>query len=205
MSSTTKTAAITEPIITSSSFLGSSNDVNTLPTSGSTFGAMSYNINSMLGWSLGAPTTADVYLYSDLVNSGVNYYDVADASTVVFTANDANYADQTLVKIVSTFMTYGDETLFVTSFTPTDYSTQFSSSDGLIGMSWLPWNVHGVLSADGSGNYCVKTYYGTLDYVTCNPLRKSALYIKLFTTLKLLGISIGIFALGKLIYHFASK
>ena len=62
-------------------------------------------------------------------------------------------------------------------------------------MSWLPWNVMAILDKT-SGNYNIKTYYdGGVIYV--NPLRSEVLWIKLFTFLKLNGISLGSYALIK--------
>jgi hypothetical protein len=173
---------------------------NTLPTGGSTFGALKYNLNEKLGWMLGAPSASDVYLYSDLAFDNLGgYYDFCTPSNkTLFKVNDATYPDQTLVKVVSTFMYFGADVIQVSTFDPKDYATQFGKQDGLLGMAWLPWNVYGL--KDANGNYCVKHYYGTSIYVTCNPMRKEVVYIKMFTILKLIGITFGTYALFKLTY-----
>lgn len=186
--------------------------VSTLPTEGSSFSALRYNLNERFQWpsllsSLGHPSEEDIYLYSDLAfNSGGNYYYdfKADPSTALFKQYDNNYANQKLVNFTSLYMTYGDWVIQVNNYSPEDYSKKFSSSDGLFGMSWLPWNVTGLPNSDG--NYCVKYYYTNPNIaIKCNPMRREVLYIKMFTVLKLFGIGIGFFALIKLIYHFSKK
>jgi hypothetical protein len=167
---------------------------------GNSFGALRYNLNSMLGWIFGAPSNVNVYTYSDLfygdptnTDSGMIYYDIANPSTVVFTAYDTTYSDQTLVKIISAIMSGGDDVLSAASLTPIAYSAKYGASDGLFNMSWLPWNVMGL--SDGT-NYNVKTYYdgGVLNV---NPLRREVLWIKLFTFLKISGLTLGSYALVK--------
>jgi hypothetical protein len=180
-------------------------NVSTLPTSGSVFGALKYNINEKLGWMLGSPSATDIYLYSDLVFDNQNgYYDLAsDSSNILFTHLDTTYPDQTLVKAVSTFMTFGDDVIQIDTYDPKDYVTNFASKDGLMGMTWLPWDVYGIKNKDG--NYNVKHYYGNTVHVTCNPLRREVLSIKMFTLLKIFGISLGVYALIKLIIHEVKK
>ena len=169
---------------------------------GNSFGALKYNLNSMLGWMLGAPSNVEVYTYSDLFYadptngdsaSARDYADIAKPSVVLFTYDDTTYADQTLVKILGAIMMGGDDVLGAASLTPTAYSTLYGASDGLFGRSWLPWNVMGL--SDGT-NYNVKTYYdgGVLNV---NPLRREVLWIKLFTFLKISGLSLGSYALIK--------
>lgn len=180
---------------------------STLPTGGSTFGALKYNLNEKLGWMLGEPSADDVYLYSDLAfdnNSG--YYDFKNALTnpaPIFKVNDTTYPDQVLVKVVSTFMYFGSDVIQVSTFSKDEYNTQFAKLDGLFNMSFLPWNVYGL--PDENGVYCVKHYYGTSIYVTCNPMRREVLKTKFFTVLKLAGVTIGVFALGKLIIRKIEK
>jgi hypothetical protein len=178
---------------------------STLPTSGSVFGALKYNTNEKLGWLLGGPSASDVYLYSDLAFDNQNgYYDfVADPTKPLFTYQDTTFADQTLVQVVSQFMTFGDDVIQVSTFEPKEYATQFASQDGMFGLTWLPWNVYGLKNENGI--YCVKHYYGNPIYVKCNPLRREVLMIKLYTILKLLGISFGIFAFIKLTIHLIEK
>jgi hypothetical protein len=115
---------------------------STLPTSGSVFGALKYNTNEKLGWLLGGPSASDVYLYSDLAFDNQNgYYDfVADPTKPLFTYQDTTFADQTLVQVVSQFMTFGDDVIQVSTFEPKEYATQFASQDGMFGLTWLPWN-----------------------------------------------------------------
>ena len=180
--------------------------ISTLPTQGSSMGALKYNINSMLGWRLGDPTASDIYLYSDLVFSihGGFYYDlVADSSVPLFKINDTLYVDQTLVSIVSTVMNYGENTLEATTMDVADYKKQYGSSDGLFGMAWFPWNVMGLL--DANGNYRVKHYYNSDAIVHCNPMRKEVLYIKIITMLKLIGITFGTYALIKLMIDLSRR
>ena len=169
---------------------------------GNSFGALKYNLGSMTGWMLGAPSNVEVYTYSDLVYSdptntdspsGIYYSDIANPSVAVFTAYDTLYSDQTMVKIATAIMGGGDDVLGAVSLTPTAYSALYGASDGLFGRSWLPWNVMGL--SDGT-NYNVKTYYdgGVLNV---NPLRREVLWIKLFTFLKISGLSLGSYALIK--------
>lgn len=192
MSDTTSSTAPPNP------FAGSVS-ASTLPTSGSSFGALKYNINEKLGWMLGSPSATDIYLYSDLIFDNNNgYYDlIGNPSQPLFNFMDTTYSDQTLVKAVSTFMTYGDYTVELSTYDPTDYATLFGKSDGIMGISWLPWNVYGLKNSDG--NYCVKHYYAN-QHFKCNPMRKEVLMIKLFSLLKILGITFGTYALFKLTY-----
>ena len=213
MSSTTSTSASNSAQNNDSDItFFNTTSINTLPTEGSSFAALHYNLNERFQWpsllsATGHPSAEDIFLYSDLAfnSAGNYYYDFkADPSTALFTANDTSYANQKLVEYASLYMTYGDWVIQVNTYSPEDYSTKFSSSDGLMGMSWLPWNVTGL--TDSNGNYCVKYYYNNPDIaVKCNPMRKEVLYIKMFTVLKIFGISIGIFALIKLIYHLSKK
>lgn len=205
-----------KPVIQADPFgnisFANSTSLSTLPTEGSSLSALHYNLNERFQWpkilsSTGVPTYEDIYLYSDLAfNSGGNfYYDFkADPSTALFHPNDTSYPNQTLMKTVTACMTYGDWVIQVNTYSPEEYSTKFASSDGLLGMSWLPWNVTGL--PDKNGNYCVKCYYSAPDVaVKCNPMRREVLYIKMFTILKIFGIGIGSYALIKLIYHLSKK
>jgi len=199
MSSSTSDSNIPNPFVNTAS-------VSSLPTSGSTFGALKYNINEKLGWILGAPTPTDIYLYSDLYFNGAGgYYDILSQSGApLFTTFDTSYPDQTLVKAVSTFMTYGDWTIATIMYDPKDYVTAFASKDGLMGMSWLPWDVYGLKGTDG--NYYVKHYYNNSQIsITCNPMRKEVLFTKLLTLLKIFGIGFGLFALLKISYKLIEK
>ena len=171
------------------------------PTTGSSFGALKYNLNEMLGWALGNPTEQDIFLYSNLVFSGNGnngYYIFNESpSAPLFTQNGTYADDPTLASLASQFLTYNGS-LQVDTFTATDYATEFAKQDGMFGFSWFPWNVYGLPSADVSGSYCVRRYVTGTDYIQANPLCKGVMYIKMFTILKLLGISLGTYALIKL-------
>ena len=182
----------------SSSYAGQGNLQNLLGYAGNSFGALKYNVNSMLGWVFGKPTGNEIYMYSDLIyteisagQAGQEYSDIADPSTVLFT--DANLAyNIILTTIVSSIMTAGENTLHSNSLSPTDYKKTYGKSDGLLNMSWLPWNPMGILDKS-TGNYNIKTYW-TGDIVNVNPMRREILFIKLFTFLKISGISLGSYA-----------
>ena len=145
-------------------------------------------------------------LYSDLVfnvSAGFYYDLIADYSVPLFKINDTLYVDQTLVSIVSTVMNYGENTLEANTMDVADYKKQYGSSDGLFGMAWFPWNVMGLL--DANGNYRVKHYYNSDAIVHCNPMRKEVLYIKIITMLKLIGITFGTYALIKLMIDLSRR
>ena len=180
----------------SSNFAGN-NSGNPTGYAGNSFGALKYNVNSMLGWVFGKPTDNDVYIYSDIVFSNPNSQDfvnISNPNTVLFTySNSTAFADQVLAKILSSTMANGDNVLQPQILSISEYKALYAKSDGLLGMSWLPWNVMGL--SDGT-NYNVKQYYdgGVLNI---NPLRREVLFIKLFTFLKISGISLGSYALIK--------
>ena len=177
------------------------------PTTGSSFGALKYNLNEMLSWALGDPTQQELYLYSNLANcisgSIYTYYIFTKSpSEPLFTQNDTYADDPTLAKLVSQFFVWKG-TIQNSTFTSKEYATQFAKKDGLFGFAWFPWNVYGLPSADISGSYNVRSYSIPLDnvwddYIQANPLCKGSMYIKMFTILKLLGIGIGAYALVKL-------
>ena len=149
----------------------------------------------MIDWRLGQPTDDEVSLYSDIVmNLTSNYYcDVL--GTELWHGSGSTYADQKIVTIENGF--YSTNYLMMPdTLDASSYQIQFGNKDGIFGMSWLPWNVYGI--ADSDGVYHVKHYYGQTDNVMINPMRKEVLYIKLFTILKLTGITIGTYALIKL-------
>ena len=166
---------------------------------GNSFGALKYNVNSMLGWVFGKPSDNDVYIYSDIVFSNPdsqNFVNISNLDTVLFTySNSTAFADQVLAKILSSTMSDGDNVLQPQSLSISQYKALYAKSDGLLNMSWLPWNVMSILDKT-SGNYNIKTYYdgGVLNV---NPLRREVLFIKLFMFLKISGISLGSYALIK--------
>ena len=174
------------------------------PTSVSSFDALKYNLNEMLGWMLGNPTQSEIYLYSNIADvgpSGLSFAIFNQQQDILFKRYGIYKVDQTLADSVSNFFTY-DGDIRVDTFNSSDYDSQFSKLDGIFGFSWLPWNVYGL--QDASGNYCVRRYfYGP--YIKANPLCKGVLYIKMFTILKLLGISTGTYALTKLLIHYIER
>lgn len=175
------------------------------PTEGSSFGALKYNLNEKFNWYFGYPTAQEIFLYANLaINLGNSGYYIfnQDPTKPLFTQYSTVYPDAVLVGNVSNDMTY-EGSIQVTTFSPSEYATQFASKDGLFGLSWFPWNVYGLTNSDG--NYCVRYYYGGTDYIQANPMCWDVLKIKAVTTLKLLGISLGIFFGGKLVYKYATK
>ena len=185
----------------SSNFAGN-NSGNPKGYAGNSFGALKYNVNSILGWVFGNPTGNDVYIYSDIVYANPNntltdqtFVDILNPNTIIFNYQSTTYADQVLVKILSAIMSAGDNVLNSQSLSPVQYKQMYSKSDGLLNMSFLPWNVMSVLDKT-TGNYNIKTYYdGGL--LNINPLKKEVLFIKLFAFLKISGISLGSYALIK--------
>ena len=185
----------------SSSWAGNNDLQNPLGYAGNSFGALKYNTNAMLGWVFGKPTGNEIYMYSDIIYNeqngspqGQEYCDIADPSTVLFTELNLAY-NIILTTIVSSIMTAGGNTLHSTSLSPTDYKATYAKSDGLLNMSFFPWNPMGILDKT-TGNYNVKTYWSG-GVVNVNPLRREILFIKLFTFLKISGISLGSYALIK--------
>jgi hypothetical protein len=183
----------------SSSYAGGSTQ-NPTGYAGNSFGALKYNLNSMLGWVFGKPTGNDVYIYSDMVfvtiDGKLSFADIANPDVVVFGAYTVLVGNQVLSNILNAIMVDGDNVLLNQTLTPIQYKEAYSKSDGLLGMSFLPWNVMALLDKT-SGNYNIKTYYdgGVLNV---NPLRTEVLWIKLFTFLKISGISLGSYALIKI-------
>ena len=188
----------------SSNFAGN-NSGNPLGYAGNSFGALKYNINSMLGWVFGKPSDNDVYIYSDIVFSNPdsqNFVNISNPNTVLFTySNSTAFADQVLAKILSLTMSDGENVLQPHSLSISQYKTLYGKSDAMLGMTWLPWNVMGL--SDGT-NYNIKTYYDG-GVVNVNPLRREVLWIKLFTFLKISGISLGSYALIKYSYKYIKK
>ena len=185
----------------SSLYVGQASFQNPLGYAGNSFGALKYNTNSMLGWVFGKPTGDEIYMYSDIVYNeqngtpqGQEYLDIAHSQTVLFTTVNMAY-DKILYTIVSSIMTAGDDTLHFAPLSPTDYKQMYGKSDGLLNMSFLPWNPMGILDK-ATGNYNVKTYWNG-GVVSVNPMRREILFIKLFTFLKISGISLGSYALIK--------
>lgn len=133
---------------TSTASTASTTDITQLPVAqlpqiGSSFGALKFNLNKMLGWMLGNPFADEILLYSDFINpgSGIDYYSDFTTPTVkAFVQYNSTYPDQTLQNLVSTYETY-NATMTVTTMSPDDYKTEFASKDGLFGFSWFPWNV----------------------------------------------------------------
>ena len=203
--STNATATTTNVSGTTTDASGTTVQSTVYPTTGSSFGALKYNINEMLGWALGNPTSQDIFLYSNLAGctnpSGDGYYIFNQSpSEPLFLLYGTYATDPTLAGLVSQYMV-STGWLEINTFTATDYATEFAKLDGLFGFSWLPWNVYGLPSADVSGSYCVRRYFSETDYtlyIQANPLCKGVMYIKMFTILKLLGISLGTYALIKL-------
>jgi len=183
----------------SSSYAGAATG-NPTGYAGNSFGALKYNLNSMLGWVFGKPTGNDVYIYSDMIfvtiDGKLSFADIANPDVVVFGAYTVLVGNQVLSNILNAIMVDGDNVLTNQILTPIQYKQTYSKSDGLLGMSFLPWNVMALLDKT-SGNYNIKTYYdgGVLNV---NPLRSEVLWIKLFTFLKLSGISLGSYALIKI-------
>ena len=156
------------------------------------------------------PSNSDVYVYSDLCFSVITtesstvydqlemYVDVLAPTIEVFTPSSTTYPDQILVNIIAQIMYRGnlvykgtyiqDDVLQPAIIEVDDYETQFSKSDGLFNLAFLPWNVMGVL--DKTANvYRVKTYIaGVSTTINVNPLRKEVLWIKFITLLKIAGI-----------------
>ena len=62
-------------------------------TRGNAFSALKYNVNQMLGWSFGDPTSEEIILYSDTV------YGNSNEVFPSFRQNDAEYPDQIFEKI----------------------------------------------------------------------------------------------------------
>ena len=175
------------------------------PTEGSSFGALKYNLNEMLGWILGNPTAQDIFLYSNLaINLGTNSYYIfnQDPTQPLFKQYGTYTADPTLAGLVSNAMTY-EGGIQVLTLSPADYATQFGKMDGIFGFSWFPWNVYGFTNSDG--NYCVRCYYGTNDYIQVNPMCWGVLQIKAITTAKIGAIVLGIYVLLKLLYKYVMK
>jgi len=177
-----------------------------LPTEGSMFGALKYNLNEAFGWRFGEPSQNEIILYSDLAvnisSLGAGYYIFnQDSSKPLFFQYQSYPDDETLANLVSTYLTY-NSTVFASTFSPSDYSNEFANKDGLFNFKFFPWNVYGLKNTDG--NYCVKNFPdGT--YIQANPMSKSVLLIKMFTLLKLFGISFGMYALFKLLYAHMKK
>ena len=185
-------------------FLNGTTTVDKLPQQGSSFGALKYNINEKIDWRLGNPTAEEIYLYSDLYfDGGSNSYRDILTDNVLFKQNDATYDDQTLVNVISKVMTYGDMTISKIVLDAKTYETTFSKSDGLFGIAFFKWSPFGLPNSDG--NYCLKTYYGTSQYIAVNPMRREVMIIKLFTVLKIFGISVGTVFLIKLLLKLHKK
>lgn len=164
---------------------------------GSTFGALKYNFNEMIGWRLGDPTSDEICLYSDIAYAGNFYYFNQSPSTQVLFKQYGTYTkDQKLADLISVLYTTTFEVQSGT-WTADDYNKKFGKLDGIFGIPWLPWNVWGL--KDANGDYQVKYYPKptNADFIQPNPLGRGVLYIKMFTILKMLGISMGI---GGIIY-----
>ena len=174
-------------------------------TSGTLFGALKYNINEKIGWRLGTPTADDIIFYADLVDTkGNGYSDImTDDGSILFTQYDASYPDQTYEAAVSNALTYNYDLKRI-NFDATTYSEQFGKIGGLLGMSFLPWSPVGLLDST-TGNYAVKATFDGTKYVSVNPMRREVIMIKLFTVLKIFGISIGSYFLFKLLFKLATK
>ena len=183
-----------------------SNNATTTATSGvpvgSSLGALKYNINSKIGWRLGDPTPDDIILYSDMVFMNGGYTDITtEDGSVLFKQYDANYPDQTFESAVSNYLTYNDD-LTRTMVDATTYAELHGKNDGLFGMSFLPWSPMGLKSA--TGNYYLKSTQDGKN-IPVNPMRREVFMIKLFTIMKIFGISVGGYFLFKLIYKLATR
>ena len=77
-------------------------------TRGNAFSALKYNVNQMLGWSFGDPTSEEIILYSDTVFISSNYAYRDLVGTVMFQQFDKAYPDQTFVDVASNVLTYGN-------------------------------------------------------------------------------------------------
>ena len=163
-------------------------------TRGNAFSALKYNVNQMLGWSFGDPTSEEIILYSDTVYGDSN--DVFSS----FRQSDAEYPDQIFEKLASRVLTY-DNTVYAIKLDKETYQQTFGGIDGLIG-SCFPWNVMGLKGSDD--HYYVK-HSGASGYIAVNPMRWECVTIKGMTILKLLAICYGTYWAVKLGFKFMRK
>ena len=171
-------------------------------------GALKYNTNSLLGWSFGNPSFEEVMLYSDFVlnswigtknNTFTNVSDVSGINPIHSQSSGEAYSDEVLQFIFNGF--WGEETktrLYLGLMQADEYKVKYAKADGLFGLTFLPWNLHGI----HAGDYVYFKRDISNNAIMLNPLRSEVLYIKLITTLKIVGVSLPIFLLIK---HFVFK
>ena len=168
-------------------------------TRGNAFSALKYNVNQMLGWSFGDPTSEEIILYSDTVFISANYayHNLLGDPSIQY---DKAYPDQTFVSIVWNVLTYGNTTYAIKLDNET-YQETYGHLDGLIG-KYFPWNVVGLKGADGY--YYVKRT-AEKNIIAVNPMRWECVAIKGMTLIKLFLTCYGTYWAVKLGFKFMRK
>lgn len=158
---------------------------------GSLWGALSYNINEMTGWSLGDPKPADIQLYSDLVWDKTVFRDIVGEIVDGF-ANYAKDAKDPKLTTIASGALAGENGRHETMMTAEEYKSHFGSDGALLGLGFFPWAPTALVK---NGAYRVITRWDKKEshdvYHQVNPLRSEVLMIKLVTLLKITGIVAG--------------